>query len=218
MNAHPIEGVDESCLDTLPVKAVDMLNSPVLMCLFYALLARGKVKAPTLNNEGTFFSAVLEEIEEDMIRRIEECCEADKNPRLTAVKVLNLVSKLSLEVFSSGSYLILPDKYDAFMSEIESRGEIQHFHDIDFTSVLSCILSRDEKGCNHFWHTSVQEFFAARFIILKLEGNVSSYLMGRGPTNRPASKFDANPFFRIIMDASNSSSLDTLKRSVLMSF
>ena len=218
MNAHPIEGVDESCLDTLPDKAVDMLNSPVLVCLFYALLKRGKVEAPTLNNEGTFFSAVLEEIKEDMIRRIEECCEADKNPRHTAVKVLNLVSKLSLEVFSSGSYLILPDKYDAFMSEIESRGEIKHFHDIDFTSVLSCILSRDEKGCNHFWHTSMQEFLAARFIILKLEGNVSSYLMGPGPTNRPASEFDANPFFRIIMDASNSSTLDTLKRSVLMSF
>ena len=218
MNAHPIEGVDESCLDNLSDKAVDMLSSPVLMCLFYALLARGKVEAPTLNNEGTFFSAVLEEIKEDMIRRIEECCEADKNPRLTAVKVLNLVSKLSLEVFSSGSYLILPDKYDAFMSEIESRGEIKHFHDIDFTSVLSCILSRDEKGCNHFWHTSMQEFLAARFIILKIEGNMSSYLMGPGPTNRPASEFDANPFFRIIMDASNSSTLDTLERSVLMSF
>ena len=218
MNAHPINGVDESYLDTLPDKAVDMLNSPVLMCLFYALLARGKGEAPTLNNEGTFFSTVVEEIKKDMSRRIEECCKADKNPRLTAVKVLNLVSKLSLEAFSSGIYLILPDKYDAFMSEIESRGEIQHFHDIDFTSVLSCILSRDEKGCYHFWHTSMQEFLTARFIVLKLEGNVSSYLMGPGPTNRPASGFDANPFFKIIMDACNSSSLDTLKRSVLESF
>ena len=218
MNAHPIKGVDESYLDTLPDKAVDMLNSPVLMCLFYALLARGKRQASTFKDEGTFFSTVVEEIKEDMSRRIEECCNADINPRLTAVKVLNLVSKLSLEVFSSGSYLILPNKYDAFMSEIESKGEIQHFHDIDFTSVLSCILSRDEKGCDHFWHTSMQEFLAARFIILKLEGNVSSYLMGPGTANRPASEFDANPFFRIIMDACNSSSLDTLKRSVLMSF
>ena len=218
MNEHPIEDVDESYLDTLPNKAVDVLNSPVLMCLFYALLARGKGEAPTLKNEGTFFTAVFEEIKKDVSRRIEECCKADKNPRFTAVKVLNLVSKLSLEVFSSGSYLILPDRYDAFMSEIESRGEIQHFHDIDFNSVLSCILSRDEKGCDHFWHTSVQEYLASRFIILKLEGKVSSYLMGPGPTNRPASEFDANPFFEIIMDAANSSSLDTLKRSVLRSY
>ena len=218
MKAHPIKGVDESYLDTLPNKAVDMLNSPVLMCLFYALLARGKREASTFKDEGTFFSTVLEEIKNDMSRRIEECCKADKNPRLTAVKVLNLVSKLSLEVFSSGSYLILPDKYDAFMSEIESKGEIQHFQEIDITSVLSCILSRDEKGCDHFWHTSIQEFLSARFIILKLEGNVSSYLIGPGTANRPASEFDANPFFRIIMDACNSSSLNTLKRSVLMSF
>ena len=218
MNEHPIEGVDASYLDSLPNEEVKILNSPVLMCLFYALLARGKGKAPTLKNEATFFSAVFEEIKKDMSSRIEECCKADKNPRHTAVKVLNFVSKLSLEVFSSDSYLILPDRYDAFISEIESKGEIQYFHDIDFTSVLSCILSRDEKGRDHFWHTSMQEFLAARFIILKLEGNVSSYLMGPGPTNRPASEFDANPFFSIIMDACNSSSLDTLKRSVLLSF
>ena len=62
MNAHPIDGVDESYLDTLPNKAVDMLNSPVLMCLFYALLARGKREASTFKDEGTFFSSVFEEI------------------------------------------------------------------------------------------------------------------------------------------------------------
>ena len=232
MNAHPIDGVDESYLDTLPNKAVDMLNSPVLMCLFYALLARGKREASTFKDEGTFFSAVFEEIENDMSRRIEECCKADKNPRATAVKVLNLVSKLSLEVFSSGSYFILGDKYKEFVHDVLDCGAIQHSQDIDFSTVLSCVLTPDKDGSYHFWHNSFLENLAAKFIVLILhKSNTRSpvqwirsklgfkrFTLDPGPTNRPASEFDANPFFKIIMDSANSSSLDMLKRSVLMSF
>ena len=218
MNEHPIKGVDKSNLDTLLNEAMEMLNSPVLMCLFYALLARGKGEANTLKDEGTFFSAVFEEIRMDMIRRIKESCEADKNPNVTADIVLDHVSKLSLDVYSSGNYLILHEEYRAFEKDILSSGAIQHSQDIDFNKVLSCVLTPDKDGSYHFWHTSMQEYLAARFIIMKLEGKVSFNLMGPGPTNRPASELDANPFFRIIMDACNSSSLDTLKRLVLMPF
>ena len=217
MKAHPIEGVDESYLDTLPDKAVDMLNSPVLMCLFYALLARGKGEVTTLKDEGTFFSSVFEEMRMDMIKRIKESCGADKNPHVTADIVLDYVSKLSLEVYSSGSYLILREKYRAFEKDIVSSGAIQHSQGMDFNTVLSCVLTPDKDGSYHFWHTSVQEYLAARHIIQKLESTAKS------PFKRIQLKFIfnrlyANPFFRIIMDACNSSSLDTLKRSVLMSF
>ena len=232
MDAHPIKGVDESYLDTLPDKAVNMLNSPVLMSLFYALLARGKVEAPSLRDEGTFFSAVFQEIENDTSRRIEEYCNADKNPRATAVKVLNLVSKLSLEVFSSGSYFILGDKYKEFVCDVLDCGAIQHSQDIDFSTVLSCVLTPDKDGSYHFWHNSFLEYLAAKFIVLILHKSntrppfqwirsklgFKRFTLEPGPTNRPASEFDANPFFKIIMDSANSSSLDTLKRSVMMSF
>ena len=209
MNENPIEGVDKSY--TLPNEAVDMFNSPVIMCLFYALLAIGKVDRSTLNNEGTFLSSVFQEIKEDMGRRIGDCCKADENPEVTADIVLDHVSKLSLEAFSSDSYVILREKYDEFVKEMVRKGDIQHSREINFSKVLSSVLTPDKKGSYNFWHTTVQEYLAARYIIQKLESEAKSTFQCIR-----SDRLDANPFFTIIMNAAPSSSLETMKRSVLI--
>ena len=215
MRENPIEGVDESYLDNLPNEAVKMLNSPVIMCLFYALLARGEVDASTLNNEGTFLSTVFQEIKKDMGRRIGECCEGDENPEVTADIVLDHVSKLSLEAFSSDSYVILREKYDEFAKEMVRKGKIQHSREINFSKVLSSVLTPDKKGSYNFWHTTVQEYLAARYIIKKLESEAKSPFQWIRSKFRP-NRLDANPFFTIIRNAAPSSSLERMKRSVLI--
>ena len=163
--------VSEEILDTLPSEVVDILNTPVLLCLFYSFSLRKSIDISTLKDEGSFFSTWFEEIKKDMKRKISDSNPLDKNPGHTAGQVMNMLSELCLKLFAEEKYFLTKHHYEKFTKIL-----IKNTHnEIEVNSVLSCILTPEEDSYS-FWHNSLVEYLSANWIVQQLEERQSSVI------------------------------------------
>ena len=208
--ANPISGITARDLSKLPAEVSNVLNTPSLLCIFYALLSRKDVNFSTFRNEGSLFAVLLQEIMNDMEKKIIASCPTDNNPASTAAEVQKFVMELSLKLLSSEKYFLTNDVYEKFIRRLTR--EISQ--EINFGSVLSCILTPENDSYN-FWHNSLLEYLSAKWIVHHIQdwcplGSASnSYqILGYWQPLRTT----ANPFFDIIEKTTGSRSLKMLKR------
>ena len=181
-----IEGAKEKDIDKLPAEVLNILNTPSLLCIFYALLQRRDGDISFFNNEGRLFSIMLEEVKKDMERKIKDSCPSDRNPRNTAGKVLESLFELSLKILDSNQYFLTAEIYEKFIDKLITEVS----KDINFENVLSCVFAL-ENGCYNFWHTSFQEYLSAKYIALKLEEKRSNAFLTATNFSQSVAKFFA---------------------------
>ena len=196
-------------LEKVSDKVMKQLTTPYLLFLLYDLLAAG-VDISSCKNYGSLLSFWRSEIIKDMRIKIKDKLPDICNEECIARQVLELISKKSLELLCSSTYFITKECYDEIIDCLV-ESSIPHAPDIEFKTVLSCLLT-PEGGSYHFCHATSQEYLAAYYVVLKLKLQESSYSKNQATSHRPASELCANLIIRVIMDVTNSNIEDDLER------
>ena len=164
------EGSDFSCvIERVSNQVLEMLNSPFLLSMFYALLLSESSEIEKITNEIALFKAIWMEIKKDILNKVIDGTTNVCNPKTVTDKIMVAIEEFSLDLFCRCIYRINQEEYDNFNMRLKELTAL----DMEFENVLSCVFSRDN-DCYQFWHTSFLEYLSARCIQRSLQDIGSS--------------------------------------------
>ena len=170
------EGLYKAPLDAFAMRmtnldpaALDMFSSPILIAIFCSLcdIAYKTQTEVTL----TDLTSVYDAIYEHFVRNIEsKLSQSSQAPNITDATqtILDLLCQSSFEVFREQRYHLSAEEREGIVESCSERG----FAELDIEGALTCVLSPEisSKGEEYyqFYHASIQELLAAKWVLKKI--------------------------------------------------
>ena len=151
---------------SLPVIVRQVFISPLLLVMFCSMYQGDKSLVSEWKSEWHIFTSFHNHILTMMKLRAEDVVNSD----IIVESIMEKISKLSLQLLLQSSNVLTEKAYVKFCKECFEKLS----RDIPYDSVLSCVLNMRisigtlEKSWR-FFHTSLQEYLAARYIVNELD-------------------------------------------------